>query len=371
MPQEPPQVADPIHPSEPVYPGVTWDRANARSLGWSIEKLKEACRLSEDMMPTAVMIVQGGRVIYEWGDVSKRVKVSSVRKSFLSALYGIYVQEGVIDLDKTLYQVGIDDVPPLSPTEKQATIRMLLQSRSGVYYSFVGGSPDMRAEMPTRGSHAPGAFWYYNNWDFNALGAIFERLTGTKIGTAFYERIAQPIEMQDFRAEDVYYVESVGDESVFPAYPFRMTARDMARFGYLFLREGRWRGQQVIPTAWVKESTTSYSDTGSLSSRLGLAARSGYGYLWWVAVNGNLFPGVKLPQGTYAAVGHLGKYIIVAPKYDLVIAHAVEFDYPDRSNDLTQEELANIPKFGGGDMGRLLKSILDASPAFKPWSEAT
>ena len=136
-------------------------------------------------MPTAVMIVQGGRVIYEWGDVSKRVKVSSVRKSFLSALYGIYVQEGIIDLDKTLYQVGIDDVPPLSPTEKQATIRMLLQSRSGVYYSFVGGSPDMRAEMPTRGSHAPGTFWYYNNWDFNALGGIFERLTGTKIGAAF------------------------------------------------------------------------------------------------------------------------------------------------------------------------------------------
>jgi CubicO group peptidase (beta-lactamase class C family) len=176
---------------------------------------------------------------------------------------------------------------------------------------------------PPRGSHAPGTFWYYNNWDFNALGAIFERLTGQKIGPAFYERIAVPTQMQDFRPEDVYYVAPRGDESIFPAYPFRITTRDMARFGYLFLRQGQWRGRQVIPASWVTGSTTSYSDTGRWGS--------GYGYLWWVAVNG-----------------------------DLVVAHAVEIDYPDRSNDLTQEELAKIPTFGEREMGKLLKMILGA-----------
>lgn len=337
---------------EPVYPGATWDRADAGKLGWSVEKLDEARRASQAIVPTAVMIVQGGRVVCEWGDVGKRVKSSSARKSFLSALYGIYAHDGRIDLDKTLADLGIDDVPPLSPTEKQATVRMLLQSRSGIYYPFVGGTPEMRAQMPPRGSHAPGTFWYYNNWDFNALGAIFERLTGQKIGQAFYERIAEPVQMQDFRPEDVYYVAPRGDESIFPAYPFRITARDMARFGYLLLRQGRWRGRQVIPTGWVKESTTSYSDTGRWGS--------GYGYLWWVAVNGDLFPGVKLPEGSYTAIGHLGKYVVAVPELDLVVAHAVEIEYPDRSNDLTQEELAKIPTFGEREMGKLLKMILGA-----------
>lgn len=225
----------PTRSVEPVYPGMTWDRADAGSLGWSVEKLDEARRASQAIGPTAVMIVQGGRAVCEWGDVNKRIKSSSARKSFLSALYGIYAHDGRIDFNKTLADLGIDDVPPLSPTEKQATIRMLLQSRSGIYYPCVGGTPEMRAQMPPRGSHAPGTFWYYNNWDFNALGAIFERLTDQKIGQAFYECIAEPVQMQDFRPEDVYYVATRGDESIFPAYPFHITARDMARFGYLFI----------------------------------------------------------------------------------------------------------------------------------------
>ncbi len=237
--------------SEPIYPGATWDRIDARSLGWSVEKLDEARRASEAIAPTAVVIVQGGRVVCEWGNVDKREKSSSARKSFLSTLYGIYAHDGRIDLDTTLADLGMDDVPPLSPTEKQATVRMLLQSRSGIYYPFIGGSPEMRAQMPARGSHAPGTFWYYNNWDFNALGAIFDHLTGQKIGTAFHERIAMPVQMQDFRPEDVYYVAPRGDESIFPAYPFRITARDMARFGYLFLRQGRWQGRQVIPAGFA------------------------------------------------------------------------------------------------------------------------
>ena len=56
----------------------------------------------------------------------------------------------------------------------------------------------MKKNRPARGSHAPGTFRYYNNWDFNVLGTIFEKRTGLKIGEAFYQRIAKPIGMQDF-----------------------------------------------------------------------------------------------------------------------------------------------------------------------------
>ena len=115
------------------------------------------------------------------GDPAQRVKLNSVRKSFLSALYGIHVRLGTLDLSKTLAELGIDDQPPLTPGERSATVRMVLQARSGVYHAYVGGLAEDRDAMPARGSHPSGTFWYYNNWDFNVLGTIFEQQAGVKI----------------------------------------------------------------------------------------------------------------------------------------------------------------------------------------------
>jgi CubicO group peptidase (beta-lactamase class C family) len=101
-------------------------------------------------------------------------------------------------LDSTLESPHIDGDPPLTQDEKRATVRMLLEARLGVYRSYAGGTPYMREQMPARESHTPGAFWCYNNWDFNALGGIYERELGKKIGNAFQEEIAAPVQMQDF-----------------------------------------------------------------------------------------------------------------------------------------------------------------------------
>ena len=270
-----------------AYPGASWQRVDASSLGWSTTKLTEARRYFETLAEGSALVVEHGRVVAEWGDPARRVKLSSVRKSFLSALYGIHVRAGRLDLTKTLADVGIDDVPALTAQERSAPLRTVLQSRSGIYHAYVGGLVEDRAAMPPRGSHPPGTFWYYNNWDFNVLGTVFEQQLGVKIATEFRTRIAVPIEMQDFRLEDMHYFggtekSAAIEQSIHPAYHFSMTARDMARFGYLFLRRGTWNDRQVIPADWVAESTTSYSDTGT---------GGGYGYLWWV----NQFPGVPLP----------------------------------------------------------------------------
>ena len=156
-------------------------------------------------------------------------------------------------------------------------------------------------------------FWYYTNWDFNVLGTSFERTKDLFRG--FKARIADPIGMEDFRLEDTEYVG--GADSVYPAYPFRLTARDMARFGLLFLRGGRWQARQIIPEAWVRESVTSYSDAGE---------SGGYGYMWWVAANGKHVPGTALPEGSYSARGAGGHYILVIPKYDLIHRARVNTD---------------------------------------------
>jgi CubicO group peptidase (beta-lactamase class C family) len=155
--------------------------------------------------------------------------------------------------------------------EKQATVRDLLEARSGVYHPTAYETKGMLEEKPPRGSHAPGTFWYYNNWDFNTLGYIYEQATGTKIFDAFYREIGQPIGMQDFRARDGHYISS--EDSRFPAYPFEMSARDFARFALLYLHGGRWNSTQVVPEEWVKgEHATVF--------------RYGVGWLWVFVVDG-------------------------------------------------------------------------------------
>ncbi len=199
------------------YPGAHWERHTR--LGWSEPLLQAARNYAATKKTTAMMIVQGGQVVDQWGDVNKKIEVRSIRKSFLSALYGIHVSEGHIDLGRTLSELGIDDRPPaLTVIEKQATILDLLRARSGVYHDAARETAAMRAKRPVRGSHPPGTFYYYNNWDFNALGTIFEKLTGKGIFEEFARRIAAPIGMEDYVVADGRFAaqegSTVGGDSI-------------------------------------------------------------------------------------------------------------------------------------------------------------
>jgi len=247
--------------------------AAPESVGWSSAKLEEASAFAEKINSAAVMVLRDGKVFVSWGQVEKNYKLHSIRKPLLSALYGIYWGRGKIKLDATLEELGIDDIPPsLTAEEKKATVADLLQSRSGVYHEAAAESKDMAEGRPARGSHPPGTFYYYNNWDFNALGTIFERVTGAKIFQAFKKEIADPIGMEDFRLADCEYGHEA-DKSVHRAYNFRMSARDLARFGQLYLQGGSWKGRQIVPREWIEKSTTPYS---MVSEQMGI----GYGYMW-------------------------------------------------------------------------------------------
>ena len=213
------------------FPGKEWDHVSAAQSGWSDAALADAQAWSQKINSTAVMVVHHGSVVAEWGDTAARTELASVRKSLLSALICIAVSEHKISLDKTLGELGIDDNPPsLTDTEKKATVRMLLQARSGVYHPALYETAAMARKRPARGSHDPGTFWYYNNWDFNVLGTIYEHATGTGIYDALDRLIAQPIGMQDYRPQDGVYFP--GPASSHRAYPLRMSARDLARLRF-------------------------------------------------------------------------------------------------------------------------------------------
>jgi CubicO group peptidase (beta-lactamase class C family) len=287
-------------------------------VGYSSDALQEAVSAAEASGYAAVMAVYDGKVFFSWGNTTRNFWCHSIRKPFLCSLFGIHVEEGDVNLDATLEDLGIDDIPPsLTQAEKQATVRDLLESRSGVYHEAAAETPDMANARPERGSHAPGTFFYYNNWDFNALGTIFEQETGTGIFREFESRIALPIGMQDFSVDSCDYGYEL-DKSMHPAYHFRMSARDMARFGVLYQRNGMWNCRQLVPAEWIAESTTGYSV---------LEAESGvlYGYMWYVFPEGSAVADMIGAPGFY----HTGvgvHVLVIVPQLKLVIVERYDTD---------------------------------------------
>lgn len=236
-----------------------------------------------------------------WGDASRRFRMHSSRKATQSALIGIYAAQGLIDINKSIGEYSIDEVTPLTDIEKSATVKQLMTGYSGIYLPSVahGGG-----QMPKRGAHQPGEHWYYNNWNYNALNTVFEQQTNIKLTDAFDEHIARPVGMEDFVPHDAFYIfEKI---SLHPAYQINMSSRDMARFGMLYMNEGRWGNEQIVPTQWVKESLTICTPK---------SVSYGGGYAWWMP------PEKTFHQKCYTAEGMGGHIMMLFPESDMIIVH--------------------------------------------------
>lgn len=314
----------------------------AADAGWSKDGLAALDRELAAGDSAALMIVQGGRVLHEWGDIAGRYHCHSIRKSLLAVMMGEDVDAGRIRLDATLAELGIDDKEGLSERERLATVYDLLTARSGVYHPAGYETGWMQSIKEARHSHGPGTFWCYNNWDFNALGTIFVNATGQSIGDAFAERIARRIGVEDFdlsTAPPSAWTESFA-ESQHDAYPFRLSARDLARFGLLCLQGGEWNATRIVRPGWLQDCLRRYSHAGT---------RGAYGFMWWLERDGVMFPGVEMPPDSYAAFGARGHYCIVMPHRDLVVVHRVDTDTPGLQVDPHR-------------FGALMRVLLEAAP---------
>jgi CubicO group peptidase (beta-lactamase class C family) len=308
-----------------VYPGATWTHVNSpESAGYSRDGLDSVRTILANSTTTGMMVVVGGRVLFEHGDLAQLSYIASARKSILSMLFGNYVASGKIRLTKTLAELGLDDIGGLTPQEKEATIADLLSARSGVYHP-ASNPGDNLADAPPRGSQRHGAYYLYSNWDFNALGTIFEQETGRNIYDAIDTDIAALIGMQDWK-RDIQRKSGDSTLSRHLAYHMVISTRDMARIGYLMLREGRWNDRQVVPRDWVHRSTHLVTPASQVNPAPLRREHMGYGYLWWVW-DGRDSTG--LFDGAYSARGGYGQYITVIPKLDMVVAHKVAVP-PDR-----------------------------------------
>lgn len=338
--------------ASPVFPAEQWERVADSALAcYSPARLDDIRDRLQAMNTTGLMAIVGGRVLLQHGDVERPSPLFSARKSVTSMLYGGYVESGKIQLNMTLREMDIDDISGLLPQEREATVEHLLTARSGVYHP-AANLGDNLPDAPPRGSQLPGAYFLYNNWDFNALGTIFERETGHDFYDAIETDIVRPTGMQDWRRELQPRTNDT-KQSKHPACHLVFSTRDMARLGYLMLREGRWGNRQVIPSDWVRRSTravTHMSDMNPPKVREGHAG--GYGYLWWVWEGREpreAFEGAYLAQGAY------GQFIAVLPELDLVVAHKVDVSPYRPERQVSWEEFEQL-------MDAIVKAIMGDRP---------
>lgn len=288
---------------------------------WDAKKLDEAFLFACDLGSKNLIVATNGEVVKSMGELDKPLRLFSVRKALLSAMVGQHLGTGPnqVNLDTTLAELGINDNPiPLTPLQQQAKVLYLIKSTSGINHPAAAESGLLEGDKDKRLGHKPnppGTVWAYNNWDYNALTTIFEQETGLTIYEAFNKGIAEPLQMQDFNEQSVSY-KYEPELSMHPKAGFKMSARDLVKFGQLYLNKGKWDGKQIIPEDWIDRITDDYTITGKK------LLRSGHGYLWWVPVD-NKSREMGIPEGTYVASGFGNQKIVVIPDWDTVIVHQV------------------------------------------------
>ncbi len=292
----------------------TWDRPEDG--GFPSAKLAAIEETLAGMSSSAMVLVTGGRVAYAYGDLTTVSYLASVRKTVLALLYGIEVERGRINLDRTLGDVGLEEHGGLTPHEQEARIRDVIAARSGIFLPASNTGDDL-ASAPERGSVPPGSYYLYSNWDFNAAGTLFEIETDRDLFDALEADLAIPLGFEDF---DRALHAKGGDleRSMHPSYHMHFSTRDMARIGEMMLRRGAWDGRQVVPASWIAEMTSSITPVEAMNPPRRREGPHGYGYMTWVW-DGAAATGPY--AGAYVGVGAVGQYIAVLPALDLVVAH--------------------------------------------------
>jgi CubicO group peptidase (beta-lactamase class C family) len=328
-----------------TWPTKEWEVAGSRP---ATEQAVEALFAADPGGPVgltlATVVVHGGRIVAEryGGDATADTTLISwsMAKSVIDAVVGLLVGDGLLDPSQP---AGVAEWAAPDDDRRFITVEHLLGMRSGLRFVedyvddtvshcidmlFGAGKDDVAsyaASLPL--DHPPGSTWSYSSGTTN----ILSRLAGTLVGggeagmRAFLaDRLFGPLGMSTANPGFDAVGTFVGSSFLW------CTARDFARFGLLYLREGTWEGERLLPEGWVEHARTPVpvpvDDDGGF----------GYGSHWW------LWPG---RPGTFSANGYEGQRIIVAPDRDLVVVR-----------------LGKTPAVDKGPLNRLLDQIVESFP---------
>jgi CubicO group peptidase (beta-lactamase class C family) len=288
---------------------------------------------------TALLVLKDDKITYEQyflGTQSDDKRISwSMAKSFVSILFGMQVDAGNIDIEKTVSFY----LPELAKSGyAKVKVKHVLQMSSGVkwnedYQDFysdinkmgrvlaIGGSLDhMTSELVNES--APGKAFHYVSMDTHVIGMILRRVSGKTLVELIQQNIWNTIGME---SDSYWLTDSQGTE--FALGGLNVTTRDYARFGRLLLNNGAVNGKQIVSAAWIKAATTPQADY--LQPQVG---KLGYGYQIWLPP--------EAEQGEFFCVGVYGQYIYVNQQHNVVIVkNSADLGFLDELNS-KQETIA-------------------------------
>ncbi|GMU63110.1 MAG: hypothetical protein AMXMBFR34_48730 [Myxococcaceae bacterium] len=302
-----------------------------------------------------LVIIKGGNVIYErYGrgfTASNRHLSWSMAKSVSSALIGVAVQQGALKLADSIcdYLRGFSGTSVCGITVKHvitfATGFAWQEEYEGAPQGYQvssviamlygeGRRDQLRFVLSHRAATAPGGQWLYSTGDAHVAAAVAKGALDRKVGKgAFWKLLVEKIGMKRVVFEEDAKGTPLGGSMVYA------TPRDYAKFGWLFLNDGCWDGQRVLPESWVADSTT---PSEAFVQHATKADEEPSGYAWWlnrpVPEHDAPSPWPDAPVDTYAALGHWGQRIVVVPSEDVVIVRTGD----DREGSLPVNELTHL-----------------------------
>jgi len=297
-----------------------WKTSTPEKQGLDANVLSTALEVGESRtFINSILIVKNGYLIsekyYKGFDKNDAHHVLSVSKSFISAMVGIALENGYIDsLDQKMLDFFPEYVTPSLDTRKQEiSIRHLLMMKAGFdrviedynqnWQNWVDSPNWIQYIIEWPLVNEPGDVFAYITAETHLLSAILAKATGMSTLDFAENNLFDPLEIS-IQQWDIdpqgYYIGG-----------FRMyfTPRNMARFGYLYLQNGRIKGNQIVPREWVEESWQDYS--GFNNVEWGELKNVGYGYQWWLGELGDYK--VKI------ALGYGGQFIIIFPDLDMIV----------------------------------------------------
>jgi len=307
-----------------------------------------------------LLVIKNGQLIAEGyfngGSVEQHHFMASATKSVTSALVGIALDQ---DCLSSLDQKMIDFFPEFAnqindPNKELITIRDLLKMRSG--FVWEERTPYMESFFTSGGywlpfivdfplTSDPGTEFGYSNLSSHILSAIVSRACETDLNSFAEEYLFSPInaEVGDWSLDS--------DSYNYGSHGISLTARDMAKFGLLYLNDGEYDGDQIISAEWINDSLQRYSENIDISgwipgitSRYGYYRDLGYGYQWWSAKAGK--------HQFYYASGHGGNQIILLDDLNMVIVTSADRLYGNFGADAWEKEKSIIDV-----VGRFIKSL--------------
>ena len=309
---------------EMQFPGDVWAKGSPESQGFDSEKLDQALdylagHCKQDGLDE-VMLIRNGVCFYEGNNTTKIHNIWSCSKSFTSTALGLLIADGKCELETKAASVD----PTLSKLYPDATLKHFTTMTSG--FSAEGRSrwDDENEDWswtpyePEPPYFAPGTAYAYWDEAQMTLGRLLTRVAKQNLRDYLAERVFEPIGMGEVKW---------GHEGQIDGIPIcngctnvQVNARQLARFGHLYLNGGTWNGKQIVPAAWV-DAATAVQVPVSLpvgdTDRRHVKGPGAYGFNWWV--NGGLRAMPNAPPRTFYASGLNHNVCFVIPEWNLVI----------------------------------------------------